>query len=91
MPQNFDAIVTTTATAIDQLANPAFSSDTNMAREVLLQADASNTLDISWGDATTQNIAIAPGQERIVPVEVLGEIFVKVASGTETLHCAWVK
>jgi len=90
MPQNFDAIVTTTATALDALASPSFSSLPQRAREVFLQADAGNTLTVEWGDSTTQNISIAPGEERIIPVEIIGEIFVKVASGTETLHCSWI-
>ena len=90
MPQNFDATVTTTATSLAALANPAFASFPVRAREVLIQADAGNTLTVEWGDDTTQNISIAKGEERIIPVENIDEIIVKVASGTETLHCSWV-
>lgn len=90
MPQNFTASVTVTPAALDTVATPVFSKFPNKAREVLIQAPTTNTDDILWGDATTQNISIAAGDERIIPVEIIGEIFVASASGTQSLSCAWI-
>ncbi len=90
MPQHFDVTVNTNATSLDELASPSFDAEDTRGREVLLFADSSNNEDILWGDAATQNMILSPGDERIVPVERLGEIFVRVLAATESLHCAWI-
>jgi hypothetical protein len=89
MPQHFEASVTATAAGLDTLASPAIATNTR-GREVLMQADSANAQNIIWGDSATQNIVMEPGDKEIVPVERLGEIYVKSVSGTMTLHCAWV-
>lgn len=89
MPAHFDVTVTDTATRLDD--SIAVDGAPTLAREVLLEADTGNTGNILWGSSALQNMRIEPGERQIVPVNQLGEIFVSVASGTESLHVAWVK
>ncbi len=90
MPSTFNAVVTTTSTSLQALSNPVLGSDPVLAREIQVEADAGNTLSVSWGDKTTQNMSLAPGERQVIPVSTIQEVYVKVAAGTENLHIAWI-
>lgn len=55
-------------------------------REVLIQNDPDNTIDIFVGNATSQSIQLKPGQSIVIPVSNLATVFAKSASGTPTLN-----
>ena len=87
MPTHFDATVTTSAAS---LASFGPANAQNRGREVQIEADAGNTLSISWGDSALQNMSLSAGERQVIPISYLKEVFVKVAADTETLHIGWI-
>lgn len=55
-------------------------------REVLLQNDPDNTVDILVGNTTAQTIQLKPGWSVTIPVSNLATVFAKSVSGTPTLN-----
>jgi hypothetical protein len=51
-------------------------------REVLIQADPSNTTNLKIGSATSQFVQLTPGQAISVPIHGLDTVFVAMVSGT---------
>jgi len=84
MPAHFDVVVTDTAASLDP------TDSLGPGREVQIEADAGNTLSVSWGSAALQNMSLAPGERQVVPVNYVAEVYVSVASGTENIHLAWI-
>jgi len=79
MPQHIDVSVTVTAVKLGD----------NRVDQIQLQADAANDDDILWGDKDLQNMTLAPNGSQALPAKNLDEVFVKSASGTQSLHVAF--
>lgn len=55
-------------------------------REVLVQNDPDNTVDIFVGSSSAQPIQLKPGDSLVVPVSNLALLYAKSASGTPVLN-----
>lgn len=59
---------------------------TQVCREVLIQNDAANAGNLIVGSATSQYVALTPGQSITLPVFSLSLIYVKMSAGTGTVN-----
>lgn len=66
--------------------NAAAIATSQAVREVLVQSDPDNTVDIFIGNAAAQSIQLKPGQSASLPVSNLAMIYAKSASGTPILN-----
>jgi hypothetical protein len=55
-------------------------------REVLVQADVNNTVDVYIGNDTTQSICLKPGVALTIPTDNVNKIYCKTNSGTATIN-----
>ena len=55
-------------------------------REVIVQNDPDNTIDVFIGNSTSQSIQLKPGQSVVIPVSNLATVFAKSASGTPVIN-----
>jgi len=74
-------------TGIDTTAG-AISTTSYNIREVLIQADPSNTTNLLVGNSTAQEVVLTPGQSITIPIISLSLIYVKMASGTGIVN--WI-
>jgi len=79
------ADVSCTASAV-ALTAPTVGIGANGVEEIFLQADSGNTADILVGDSARQTIHIAAGFSLTIPLRDPSKLYVKSASGTQTLH-----
>lgn len=57
------------------------SSDTQVIREVVVQADPDNTENLFIGNSTTRSIQLNPGAAITLPVRDLSKLYVSSAGG----------
>jgi hypothetical protein len=72
-------------TALTISAAPV-STATHAIREVLVQADPSNSTNVLVGNSSAQPMVLTPGQAITVPVISLSLIWAKMASGEGSLN-----
>lgn len=68
-------------TGITTFAVPISTTSVNI-REVLIQADSSNTTTVLLGTVLAQEIELIAGQSITIPIISLSLVYVKMASGT---------
>jgi hypothetical protein len=55
-------------------------------KEVILQSDPDNTVDVLVGDATNQRFQIVPGQSMVITIDNVSKVYAKTASGTGNVN-----
>ena len=74
-------------TGITNTAVQISTTDAQHIREVLLQADSTNTINILVGNSTSQEVVLTPGQAITLPIMSIALVWVKAASaGNETIN-----
>lgn len=69
-------------TGIGGTAVQISTTDAQHIREVLIQADPTNTTNLLVGNSTAQEIVLTPGQSITLPIISLSLVWVKMASST---------
>ena len=74
-------------TGISDTAVQISTTDAQHIREVLIQSDPDNSVNILVGNSTSQEVVLTPGQSITLPVISLAIVWVKAASaGNETVN-----
>jgi hypothetical protein len=73
-------------TKTDVGVSAAAIASTQACRELVVQADPDNTVDIFIGNATTQTIQLKPGVAISIPCSDVALVYAKSASSTGTVN-----
>jgi len=73
-------------TSVTNSTTSATTLSSGKYNRVLLQARATNTDIIYFGDSVSQYMELAPGQSFVLDIRDLSEVYHKSGSGTQKLH-----
>lgn len=61
---------------------PLNSGQVLLCQAVLIQNDPGSAVNIRVGNASSQNVALKPGDQEVIPVNDVAEIFIKTDAGS---------